>query len=541
MENTTTTIERRLEKSLNLRKKDGSIRILNYSKEKTLTLQSNSNITYNEVVEEEEAKRNNHPDTFEQRQLIDFSSNDYLGFAHCPDQLQKVSSKFNHYIEKNQRTKLARTPFLGATGSRLLSGDSPLSHTIEESLAKFHNQEKALLFNSGYDANLSVLSCIPYPNDFVIVDELCHNSLLMGLRMARWSNTVQQENHETMTRRKTKIFRHNDLNHLNQILNEICQLQKKNNIDQYSCCILIVVESIYSMDGDVAPLAQILYLAKKYNASVIVDEAHGLGVYGKTNAYDLKLPTFVSEKINPNDSKKIENNESKNIGGTGVIAALGLEHHPNLLCSIYTFGKAAGCHGAVVVASNTVIQYLINYARPFIYSTALPVHSLISIQCAYEAIISGIDGEKRRSHVFQLVKLFRKMTLKYNIPTLASPSPIQAVMVNTLSPKKYKSNFQIQMNKNDKINHALNNHLCIMLVNQIRAYGMIVYPIRYPTVKKGEERIRIIIHAHNTKEHIFKLMNVLRNAFNNSDTGDFCKNKKLEQKIFHKKLNQSRL
>jgi len=278
------------------------------------------------------------------------------------------------------------------------------------------------------------------------------------------------------------MFKHNDSSHLNQILKDI---ESRVLGDSK---IFIVVESVYSMDGDIAPLTEIFHLAEIHKASVIIDEAHGLGVYGITNCDDLNIT----------NKKTLRANQIECGGGTGVLAALGLETHPNCLCSVHTFGKAAGCHGAVVAAPTTVIQYLINYARPFIYSTALPPHSIISIKCAYETMLSK-EGERRRSKVFHLVDLFRKEAMKRNIPLLKSPSPIQAVLTNRLA-HKYKSKMS-------------NNEACIYLAKRIRQNGMSVYPIRYPTVKNGEERIRIILHSHNTEQDVKRLLNVLKDAF----------------------------
>ena len=421
--------------------------------------------------------------------MIDFSSNDYLGLAHCPHQLEKVSLEFDSFQHQVKQSSL---PLLGATGSRLLSGDSILSQTLEQKLAKIHHREAALLFNSGYDANLSILSSIPLPHDFIIMDELCHNSLIMGIRMGRGGGGNLNNNNSSS---HVMMFQHNNVIHLKQMLQMAHEkMQKMSSSNGKDANIIIVVESVYSMDGDVAPLLDIFQLSEEYNASVVVDEAHGLGVYGKTNPHNLLLRGEHSDNNTKSDDDDDDNRDNEG-GGTGVLAALGLEHHPNHLCSVYTFGKAAGCHGAVVVASQTVIDYLINYARPFIYSTALPSHSIITIQCAYDSLMSRSIGEVRRHHVFSLVHLFRQQAIQHNIQVLDSPSPIQAVIVQS-------------------------NDICIHVANMLRENGMDVYPIRYPTVKKGEERIRIILHAHNTMEDVMQLMAMLRKALVAIETKD---------------------
>ncbi len=407
---------------------------------------------------------------------IDFSSNDYLGLAHSKPQLQKVNKAYHDYIENNN------PPYLGSTGSRLLSGNSTLATKLEQKLAKIHSptlSNSALLFNSGYDANLSILSSIPMANDYILMDELIHNSLIMGVKMGR----IQED--------QVLSFQHNNVKDLEDKLVTLTHiLDDRNTIHNQenngSGQIIIVVESVYSMDGDIAPLEQILDLALLYNANVVVDEAHGLGVFGKTNTFDLCCQSSTNANI-----------MSSTIGGTGVIAALNLENHPSLLAAVYTFGKAAGCHGAVVIAKEVVKQYLINYARPFVYSTSLPPHSLCTIECAYDTMI-GEEGTKLRKKVFELVRLFRKSIFsefglnqndsvhqRNNNVLLNSSSPIQAIMCR-------------------------GNERCIYVSKLLRKLGPFeVFPIRSPTVPKGEERIRVIIHAHNNEKDILHLVKCL--------------------------------
>ena len=410
----------------------------------------------------------------------DFASNDYLGLARCKRQHDDVESAYMRYCQGSEGS-----PILGATGSRLLSGDSQLARSLETSLAKMHNRPDGLICNSGYDANLSVLSSLPYTRgDTIVMDELVHNSLVMGIRMGR------------LAQDRVVLFKHNDVKDLERVLE-----QTSNGKDMPSDkSIIIVVESVYSMDGDVAPLAEILDAAKGWrNASVIVDEAHGLGVYGRTNVQDLY------GLGNRNDASPLRSDARGGVkggssvgGGTGVLAALELEHHPSLLCSVYTFGKAAGCHGAVVVGSKTFISYLVNYARPFVYSTSLPPHSLVTIQESYKSMTTEI-GEERRRKVFDLVKLFRNemttifLRLKRRFPLskfelLDSPSPIQGVVTP-------------------------GNARCIAISQYLRNVGGFdVYPIRSPTVSKGKERMRIILHSHNSKEEVLELTSMLHRA-----------------------------
>ncbi|KAL9181247.1 hypothetical protein ACHAXT_010052 [Thalassiosira profunda] len=407
--------------------------------------------------------------------VIDFASNDYLGLARDRNQHDLVEAAYQKLFSQNNNSNTS-APLLGATGSRLLSGDSNLARSLEAQLARIHNRPEALLFNSGYDANLSILSSLPYnENDAIVMDELVHNSLVMGVRMGRL--------HE----KRVFLFRHNDVADLTRVLKEVASSSPQSST-------LVVVESVYSMDGDIAPLREILDLAHQMGAGVMVDEAHGLGVYGRTNIADMELSTsdnnaFLGECGNRSTTGNVQ-------GGTGVVAALNLETHPALLCSIHTFGKAAGCHGAVVAASSTMISYLVNYARPFVYSTALPPHSLLSIQQSYMSMMGHV-GEMRRTVVFRLVAQFRQQmskgidALKEEFPDdldfelLPSPSPIQAVVVP-------------------------GNERCISVCEQMRHIGNFdVYPIRTPTVAKGKERIRIILHAHNSEDEIHALTKML--------------------------------
>lgn len=392
---------------------------------------------------------------------IDFSSNDYLGIAHSNKVHKSVQDIYTNYTSK------IPPPYTGSTGSRLLSGNSQLAVELEKFLASVHNRPSALICNSGYDANLSLLSSIPLPQDVIILDELCHNSLIMGVKMSR------------IPLGQVHYFRHNDENHLREILKKYGpNMSEDQNL-------IVVVESVYSMDGDIAPLQEILDTAKEFDASVIVDEAHGLGIYGKKNSHQLKLINDISVK-----ETKIVLNRKKEHGGTGVLAALNLENHPALLAAVFTYGKAAGCHGAVICGTRTLIDYLINYSRPFIYSTSLPLHSLWTIKVSYDVMTSSY-GDELREKVFELVKLFRSQMMaafKKEDDTgevlLPSPTPIQAVL-------------------------CPGNEYCILIANKLKQAGIKAFPIRSPTVPKGQERIRIIIHSHNTKEEVLFLVNCL--------------------------------
>jgi 8-amino-7-oxononanoate synthase len=377
---------------------------------------------------------------------IDFSSNDYLGLAHDPEQARLVERE--RMTGSTDRVAVV----LGATGSRLLSGDSNAFHHLEDFLARVHNRPAAILCNSGYDANLTVVSCLP--SDVIVSDEYAHNSLHMGMRLFK---------SQTGTGRRVILFKHNSVEDLRR---QLSMIQKTTP----SSRVVVLIESVYSMDGDVAPVKYILDTAADFGAHVIVDEAHGLGVYGRSSSEE------------PGD----------HLPGTGVLSAENVEHHLALLCSIHTFGKAAGCHGAVLCfATTTHKEYVINYGYPFIYSTALPLHSLIAIRCSYETMM-GEKGNRLRTSLRKLVHLFR-CKLRPLLPDnrsvflLPSTSPIQALIVP-------------------------GNHTCARFCAEMfEASGRRIrlFPIKSPTVPVGQERVRIIIHASNSRKQVELLVRLV--------------------------------
>jgi 8-amino-7-oxononanoate synthase len=406
-------------------------------------------------------------DTRPDDDLIDFSSNDYLGLAHDPDQHAAVESAYEQLVQADATRFVPR---LGATGSRLLSGDSPTFHALERYIAGLHNRETAFLCNSGYDANLAVVSSLPA--DVILYDEYAHNSLHMGMRL--WY--AQDPEHKRMI-----SFRHNSTEDLQQKLEQLTNNQNKHKAD-----VIVLIESVYSMDGDVAPVRAMLDVAHQFGAQVIVDEAHGLGIYGRINN-------------NYSNNNNNNNNGSRRItggvpGGTGVLAAEQVERHPALACSIHTFGKAAGCHGAVVCGSTVFRDYLVNYGYPVIYSTALPLHSLAVIRCSYDTM-TGSKGDRLRASVFELVCMFRRtlepfLATCHRVHLLPSTSPIQALMIPD--------------------NTACTEFCNILFVKSNKRIQL--FPIKSPTVPKGQERVRIILHSHNTTEQVETLVLLIQST-----------------------------
>lgn len=338
--------------------------------------------------------------------LVDFSSNDYLGFARSAALKELVNQEL---LNNPQHLN-------GSTGSRLLKGNTQYAENLESYIAQFHQAEAALLFNSGYDANLGLLSSLPQRGDTVIHDELAHASIIDGIRLS-YANRYN--------------FKHNDLNELETKLK-----QAKGNC-------YIVVESVYSMDGDIAPLTELSTLANQYNAALIVDEAHAIGVFG-----------------------------------SGLTNKLGL--HDRIFARIVTYGKAMGCHGAAILGSKELCQYLINFARSFIYTTAAPFHQLATIRMAYKLL--SIETEP----VDALQKLISSYDIQMSINTATYSSAIKTVIING----------------NERTKQAAAN-----LQNQ----GFDVRPILSPTVAAGTERLRICLHSYNTAAEISSLVDALKN------------------------------
>ena len=324
---------------------------------------------------------------------IDFFSNDYLGLAR--EQVLIPTSKLS-----------------GATGSRLLSGNSIEADTCETQLAEFYKAESALVFSSGYDANLAFFSSIPQRGDTIIYDELVHASIRDGIRLS-FANSFS--------------FHHNDLEDLGK------QLQSAKGT------IYLVVESLYSMDGDMAPMKSIIELAEKFNAYVIVDEAHAVGVFGAD--------------------------------GRGIIHARNFSER--VFARIVTFGKAYGYHGAAILGSKNLKDYLINFARPFIYSTGLPPNCYSII--ASKVLRNDISERQRQLH----------LNITYFREGFENPEQFPSEI-----------NSPIQIVQFQSIEQTLE------LANKLKAKGIFTKPILSPTVAKGKERIRICIHTLNTKEEI---------------------------------------
>jgi 8-amino-7-oxononanoate synthase len=347
--------------------------------------------------------------------LIDFASNDYLGFA----KNETIFNQTHQYLlEKNIKTN-------GATGSRLLSGNHDLYPETEDFIAKFHNSETALISNSGYDANVGFFSSVPQRSDIILYDELCHASIRDGI---------------SMSKAKSFKFNHNDYENLEIKITKYKE-QITNNITIY-----IVTESVFSMDGDCPKLEEIVKISEKYNCYLIVDEAHAVGVFGNS--------------------------------GEGLVQNLGLEKQ--VFARIVTFGKGIGSHGAAILGNQNLKDYLINFSRSFIYTTALSPHSVASILFSYKYMINNnLELNKLRENIvfFNQQKNFLGLKKLF----VYSKSSIQCAIIPG----------------NEKV-----ISIALFLNNQ----GFDVKPILAPTVPEGQERLRICLHAYNTEKEILELL-----------------------------------
>lgn len=354
---------------------------------------------------DERAKNGNLRKLGDHSHLVDFVSNDYLGLARSEGLAARIEDRLKAGAILN-----------GGTGSRLLSGNHPSYSSLELYLAGLFKSESALVFNSGYAANQALVSSVADRGDTILYDQLSHVCLKEGA----W-----------LSKAETLSFGHNDLNDLS------ARLQRAKGH------VFVLTETVFSMDGDIAPLKEIVKLCDQYGAYLIMDEAHSTGVFGEN--------------------------------GSGLLVQEDL--HKNIFARVYTFGKAMGVHGACVSGSKTLTDFLINFGRPFIYTTSLPPHSVISIEESFRYLAI-------QSHLQHLlmgrIDFFRKAW-----PEAISNTAIQPVMIGS----------------NEKARHVSES---------LQKEGFDVRPILSPTVKRGTERLRISLHTYNTDEEITRMTDVLK-------------------------------
>ncbi|KAF8578940.1 PLP-dependent transferase [Ramaria rubella] len=359
----------------------------------------------------------------------DLFSNDYLS-------LSRDSSLRSDLVER-----LSSAPdILGSCGSRIMDGNTPRHVTLETRLRDYFRADAALIFNSGYDANLSVFGALPQRGDVVVYDELIHASVHDGMRASRAAKSLYS-------------FRHNSVSHLRTVLEGLVDTVP--GIRAGSSTVFVAFESVYSMDGDIPPLVELIetveQIIPKRSAQIYVDEAHSTGLYGES--------------------------------GRGIVSLLGLDKRVDIV--LHSFTKAFASTGAAVLSSPVVRSFLLNFARPFLYTTSMSPISLISIEASLD-MVEGKVGDERRKRLFSLVKSSKSMLEKTfsSIPTAVlrlAPLPLDGLespIIPILTP------------------HA--TWLCW----ELRKRGWPAVPVLPPTVPEGEERIRLIVHAGNTEKQL---------------------------------------
>ena len=347
--------------------------------------------------------------------LIDFSSNDYLGFSRNKLISELASDKLNEYS----------SDLHGATGSRLLTGNYKMIEDFESYLSLYYNSEASTVFNSGYDANLGLISSVALRGHLILYDELSHASIRDGI---------------SLSNAKAFKFQHNNLEDLEQKV-----LKFKDQFDT----LYVITEHVFSMDGDEADVISIVNLCKQYNALLILDEAHSLGTLSRKGV-----------EITEND----------------------------IFARIVTFGKSFGSHGAVVLGSSELKQYLINFAKSFIYTTAPGVHSTARNWASHLYLEShSEDFENLKSNISCFVNHVKDYNLQPYF--IKSSSAIQSCVIGG----------------NDKVK-SISDHL--------QQEGFDVRPILSPTVPKGKERLRFCLHSYNTEEEISKSLSELHKLLN---------------------------
>jgi 8-amino-7-oxononanoate synthase len=345
------------------------------------------------------------------RSLINFSSNNYLGLAAHPN----VIEAFGHY---------AATYGAGATASRLIAGNTEIHRELEEFIADWKGAEAAVLFGSGYQANLGILSALTDDSDVIISDELNHASIIDGCRLSR---------------SKILVYPHFNLDRLEEIL-KLDGFRRK----------FVVTESVFSMDGDFAPLKEISFLCEKYGAALIVDEAHGGGVIGPQ--------------------------------GRGLAAEVGVQ--PEI--QMGTLGKAVGVTGAYVAGSRSLIDLLINKARSLVYTTASSPAATGAALAALKVVVSD-EGDRRRSDLQRNIGYFSDLLSK--IPGLQVPFPSHIAPV-----------------------HIGESSKTLAVSAKCREGGVFAHPIRFPTVPEGTARIRFTLMSDHTIGDLEKAAGVLKSA-----------------------------
>lgn len=344
---------------------------------------------------------------------LNFCSNDYLGLANHPDVVAAMQEATARYG-------------VGSGASHLVNGHSHVHHELEQSLAAFTGRERVLLFSTGYMANMGVIAALVGRSDIVFEDRLNHASLIDG---------------GLLSRGQFKRFHHNDCEHLESQLKNTDLSRRK----------LVVVDGVFSMDGDTAPLTDLAALCKNYNAHLMVDDAHGFGVFGEH--------------------------------GGGCAEYFGLSQN-ELPILIGTFGKAFGTFGAFVAGSEVLIESLIQFARPYIYTTAMPPAVAAASLASLQILTTDTN---RRDNLHARIAQFRAGCESLGLDLMPSLSPIQPIVLG-------------------------DDVTVLTIADTLKQQGILVGAIRPPTVPEGSGRLRITLSANHSEADIQQLLQALRSS-----------------------------
>ena len=358
--------------------------------------------------------------------FLNFSSNDYLGLA-------------NHNALKDAAVKSIEKFGAGATASRLICGSLASFHELEESLATFKRTEAALSFSTGYAAALGAITALVGKDDIIILDKLVHACIVDAAKLSG---------------AKLRIFDHNDLNDLEDKLK--WATSEPRHASRITRHVLIVTESIFSMDGDEAPLREIVALKEKYGAWLMVDEAHATGIFGEN--------------------------------GRGLADALKVSSQIEI--QMGTLGKALGASGGFICGSRVLIDYLVNRARSFIFSTA-PVPAAAAAAIAGIKIAQSAEGETHRVHLHQRIAELQS-AIGNARPTFGQ-SAIPCAIVPIILGDEARA---------------------VSAAAQLRDQNIFVPAIRYPTVARGSARLRITLTAAHSADDVALLVKALEPIVN---------------------------
>lgn len=354
------------------------------------------------------------------RELLNFSSNDYLGLA-------------NHPALKDAAVCAAKKFGAGAGASRLVCGSLAVHHELEEALAAFKGAEAALTFSTGHAAALGAITALLDKVDLLILDKLVHACIVDAAKLSG---------------AKLRVFRHNDLNDLEAKLKWAAK-QRSAVSGQRPARTLIVTESVFSMDGDLAPLRDLVELKERFGAWLMVDEAHATGLFGKRRS--------------------------------GLVEEFGLTGRVEI--QMATLGKAVGAAGGAISGSRNLIDLLVNRARSFIFSTA-PVPAAAAAASAGLKVIESSEGEARRERLWLLVEQLKRVLIEASFPPPAVRAPIIPVAMGAEA-------------------------RAMRFAEALRKAGVFVPAIRYPTVARGAARLRFTVSAEHTAEDLAALAKAL--------------------------------